>query len=110
MNEYINHGYAVYSAYIQPELRPEDVCSAYAPRLRVETHALQMSEGRGFRVIYMRNTPNNHDSCNIYANRLVQRPIFNKWCICDIYTTCTSIGQWPPLVYIYIYSASCKIP
>ena len=67
MNEYINHGYAVYSAYIRPELRPEDVCSA---------HALQMSEGRGFRVIYSRNTPNNHDSCNIYTNRLVQRRHF----------------------------------
>ena len=42
--------------------------------------------------------------------------ILAKWCICNgsgvyvIYTTCASIGQWLPLVYVYILctSAWCR--
>ena len=94
----------VYSAYIRPKLSPEDVCSAYALRLRLGAYALQTSEGRGFRVVYARNTPCNHDSCNIYVNCLVQRCHFLPSGVYAIYTTCASIGQWPPLVYIYLYT------
>ena len=57
---YINHGYAVYSAYIRPENRGQR---------KFEAYALQTSDDRDLRVVYMRNTPSNHDSYNIYASR-----------------------------------------
>ena len=43
------------SSYVSVKKKPQpsDVCSAYA---------LQISEGQGFRVVYTRNTPSNHDS------------------------------------------------
>ena len=93
---------------MQPGPRPEDVFSVHMPRAEVEGHiyVLQMSEGRGFRVIYTRNKPNNHDSCNIYANRLVQRRhFFTKWCICDIYY----LRQHRAMAAISVYIIICTL-
>ena len=59
---------------IYTTLKPwsSDVCSAYAPRLRLGSFALQTSSDLDSQVLYTRNTPHNHDlyitystSCNI---------------------------------------------
>ena len=59
----------VFRVYTTRESRSEDVCSAYAPSRRRGAYALQTSSGRDLRVVYMRNTPSNHDLYNIYASR-----------------------------------------
>ena len=72
-----NNVYVIYKSwlsgvlrvYTTREPRSEEVCRVYAPRLRLGAYALQTSDDRGLRVVYMRNTPSNHDSYNIYANR-----------------------------------------
>ena len=59
----------VFRVYTTRESRSSEVCSAYAPSRRQGAYALQTFDDRGLRVVYMRNTPSNHDSYNIYANR-----------------------------------------
>ena len=95
-------------SYIRPELRAEKVCSAYALSWRQGAYALHTSDGRGFRVMYTRNTPSNHDSCNIYANLLVQRHhSFTKWCICHLYNKLCQHGVMTAIsVYICTYTSS----
>ena len=69
----INHDYvlvvSVFCVYMTQEFRSEEVCSTYAPSQRRGAYTLQTSDDRGLRVVHMQNTPSNHDSYNIYANR-----------------------------------------
>ena len=50
----MNHGYLVYSAYIRPSNLGHQTFAAHI-------YAPQTSSGFSSRVVYMRNTPRNHD-------------------------------------------------
>ena len=51
----------VFRIYMTLKPRSSEVCSAYAPRLRLGAYALQTSSDLDSRVVYTRNTPRNHD-------------------------------------------------
>ena len=51
----------VFRIYTTLKPRSSEVCSAYAPRLRLGAYALQTSSDLDSRVVYTRNTPRNHD-------------------------------------------------
>ena len=55
----------VFRVYTTRESRSKEVCSTYVLSLRQVAYAWQTSDDRSLRVIYMRNTPSNHDSYNI---------------------------------------------
>ena len=51
----------VFRIYTTLKSRSSEVCSAYAARLRLGAYALQTFSDLDSRVVYMRNTPRNHD-------------------------------------------------
>ena len=80
----MNHGYLVYSAYIRPSNLGRRKLAAHMPR----------AVGHGWRVVYMQNTPRNHD---LYITRTPRSSMYNH-----IHIMYTHFDTYMYIIYTYL--------